>query len=87
LRRSLALTLTLLGALALSACGRNGGLEPPPGAAASQPPPAASQSSADGSAAAGTPQDVAAQTGFDARGNPVAPPGPKRSFVLDPLLR
>jgi hypothetical protein len=34
----------------------------------------------------GSPQETAPKTGFDAQGNPVAPPGPKRSFFLDPLL-
>jgi len=36
---------------------------------------------------AGTPQDTAAKTGFDAQGNPVAGPGPKKSFFLDPILQ
>jgi hypothetical protein len=31
--------------------------------------------------------DAAAQkTGFDAQGNPVAASGPKRPFILDPIL-
>jgi hypothetical protein len=32
--------------------------------------------------------DAAAQkTGFDSQGNPVATSGPKRPFILDPLLQ
>ena len=38
-------------------------------------------------AAPGSPQDTAMKTGFDAQGNPVAAPGQKRSFILDPLLQ
>jgi hypothetical protein len=34
-----------------------------------------------------TPQETAARTGFDAHGNPVAAPGQKRPFILDPLLQ
>jgi predicted small lipoprotein YifL len=37
--------------------------------------------------AAATPQSVAAKTGFDAEGNPAAPPGQPKPFLLDPLLR
>ena len=36
---------------------------------------------------AATSQAVAAKTGFDAEGNPVAAPGQKKPFLLDPLLR
>jgi hypothetical protein len=36
---------------------------------------------------AATAQNVAAKTGFDAEGNPAAPPGQKKPFLLDPLLR
>jgi len=92
------LTAAVIAALGLSACGRNGPLELPPGPAG-QPPPAAAVSSpsaallptasstAETYAAPGTPQDTAAKTGFDAQGNPVAARGPKRPFVLDPLLQ
>jgi predicted small lipoprotein YifL len=72
--------------LALSACGRAGPLEPPPGPAA-VPVPSAQLTQPDGSPAPGSPQDTAAKSGFDAQGNPVATPGQKRSFILDPLLR
>jgi hypothetical protein len=32
-------------------------------------------------------QELAAKTGFDRNGNPVAPQGPNKSFILDPLLQ
>jgi predicted small lipoprotein YifL len=80
---SLALVAAIIAALGLSACGRNGGLELPPGPATSQPTAAA----APDVSASGTPQDTGAKTGFDAYGNPVAPPGQKKPFFLDPLLR
>jgi len=84
--RGLALGTLLTCALALSACGRAGPLEPPPGPAA-VPVPSAQLTHADGSPAPGSPQDTAAKSGFDIQGNPVATPGQKRSFILDPLLR
>jgi predicted small lipoprotein YifL len=79
----------LLGALALglSACGRAGPLELPPGPAAGNTPASPQLTAADGSAAPGTAQDTALKTGFDSQGNPVATPGKKRSFILDPLLQ
>jgi predicted small lipoprotein YifL len=73
-------------ALALSACGRAGPLEPPPGPAA-VPAARAQLTQPDGSPAPGSTQDTAAKSGFDAQGNPVATPSQKRSFILDPLLR
>ena len=84
--RGLALGFLFACALALSACGRAGPLEPPPGPAAvagSQ----AQLTQPDGSPAPGSPQDTAAKSGFDPQGNPVATPSQKRSFILDPLLR
>jgi len=80
------LGLVLLIGAALSACGRAGPLEPPPGPAA-VPASQAQLTQPDGSAAPGSPQDTAAKSGFDSQGNPVATPGQKRSFILDPLLR
>jgi predicted small lipoprotein YifL len=80
--RALALGTLLTCALALSACGRAGPLEPPPGPAA-VPVPSAQLTQPDGSPA----PDIAAKSGFDTQGNPVATPGQKRSFILDPLLR
>jgi predicted small lipoprotein YifL len=84
--RGLSLGALLTCALALSACGRAGPLEPPPGPA-TVPVPSAQLTQPDGSPAPGSPQDTAAKSGFDAQGNPVATPGQKRSFILDPLLR
>jgi predicted small lipoprotein YifL len=72
-------------ALALSACGRAGPLEPPPGPAA-VPSANAQLTQPDGSPAPGSSQDAAVKSGFDPQGNPVAT-GQKRSFILDPLLR
>jgi hypothetical protein len=83
-------------AVVLAACGRNGQPLPPPGPAVAQPPPAAAAAppgapaaTSGGSAASGpTTQETAAQkNGFDLFGNPVAPPGQKKTFLLDPLLQ
>ena len=82
----LALVALVSLALALSACGRAGPLEPPPGPAA-VPAPTAQITQPDGSPAPGSTQDTAAKSGFDAQGNPVATPSQKRTIILDPLLR
>jgi len=77
-------TLVLLGvaALALGGCGRKGPLDLPP-TASSQQPAAAVQ--ADPSAdQASKPSVFNSSYGADAP--PAAPKGPKRPFVLDPLL-
>jgi predicted small lipoprotein YifL len=84
--RGLGLILLIASALALSACGRAGPLEPPPGPAA-VPASKAQLTQPDGSPAPGSAQDTAAKSGFDTLGNPVATPSQKRSFILDPLLR
>ena len=81
-------------ALSLAACGRKGELELPPGPA-TQPPVAAAPVSPTGFMPnyAGAPptqqqEDAAAvKNGFDARGNPVAAPSTKKSFILDPILQ
>jgi hypothetical protein len=70
-------------ALALASCGRNGSPLPPPGPVAATPPPAAASSPGAAPAA----QPSAQKNGFDMFGNPVAPPGQKKSFLLDPLLQ
>jgi predicted small lipoprotein YifL len=74
-----AVILLTAAALALAGCGRKGGLDLPPTAAA--PPPGAAQ--AEGATA--TPGSVF-DPSFGANKDPVAPPGKKRSFILDPLL-
>ena len=84
--RTLALSVIFACALALSACGRAGPLEPPPGPAAA-PASQVQLTQPDGSPAPGSTQDAAAKSGFDAQGNPVATPTQKRTFILDPLLR
>ena len=84
--RALALAVLGVAALGLSACGRAGPLELPPGPAAA-PAPSAQLTNPDGSPVPGSPQDTALKTGFDTQGNPVAAPGQKKSFILDPLLQ
>jgi predicted small lipoprotein YifL len=78
--------LGIAAALALAGCGRAGPLGPPPGPAA----PVASSAplrQPDGSPVPGSAEDNSAKTGFDQYGNPVATPGQKRPFILDPLLQ
>jgi hypothetical protein len=89
---ALALPVLTAAALTLAACGRNGPPLPPPGPqaqaapAATAPPPGAAASPA--AAATGTQaQQTAQKNGFDIFGNAVAPPGQKKSFLLDPLLQ
>ena len=83
-------------ALSLAACGRKGELEMPPGPATQPPVAAAPPSSSSfmpsyGSAGAPTTQQqedaAAVKNGFDSRGNPVAAPSTRKSFILDPILR
>jgi len=82
LRVRVALAMAGIAALALSACGRAGPLELPPG-----PATPSAQLSSDATPVAGSPQDTAMRTGFDAQGRPVATIGQKRPFLLDPLLQ
>ncbi len=82
----LVLAAACIAALGLAGCGRAGPLEPPPGPAAS-PAPAAQLVAPDGTPVPGSAQDSALKTGFDRQGNPVAAAGPKRTFILDPLLQ
>jgi len=90
IRRTIALAGSIAIALALSACGRAGPLEPPPGPATA-PVPSAQLSQTrqpDSSPLPGAAEETAAQkSGFDAQGNPVATPGQKRPFFLDPILQ
>jgi predicted small lipoprotein YifL len=88
-----ALAAAVAAALSLAACGRKGELELPPGPA-TQPPIAASPASPTsfmpsyGGPATQQQEDAAAvKNGFDARGNPVAAPSTKKSFILDPILQ
>jgi predicted small lipoprotein YifL len=83
----IALVAAGIAASGLSACGREGPLELPPGPAAATPPTTSELTLPDGSPAPGSAQDTAMKTGFDAQGNPVATPGQKKSFILDPLLQ
>ena len=95
-RRPIAVALVAAAAaLSLAACGRKGNMELPPGPD-TQPPIAAAPASPSSFLPATSPaqsavtqqQDdaLAQKNGFDARGNPVAGPGTKRSFLLDPIL-
>jgi predicted small lipoprotein YifL len=87
IQRAVALMAALAGLFALAGCGREGPLELPPGPAPAAPVATSQLRSPDGTPAPGSPQDTAVKTGFDARGNPVATPSQKRSFILDPLLQ
>jgi predicted small lipoprotein YifL len=86
-RAALALAGIALGVAAtgLCGCGRYGPLELPPGPAAA-PVPSAQLSSSDAGVPGRLPDDPL-KTGFDAQGNPVATPGQKKQFILDPLLQ
>jgi predicted small lipoprotein YifL len=98
-RAFLGLALGSIVILGLAGCGRKSGLDPPPSAAVPRSPPASTAQasppspspSPPASAAGASPslpgQDVAAKTGFDAQGNPVAGSGQKKSFILDFLLQ
>jgi Prokaryotic lipoprotein-attachment site len=89
LRAGFALALLGAAALTLAACGRSGPPEPPPGPALSAQPaavvPAAPPGSRDDLREKQYEKSV--QNGFDPHGNPVAPPGEKRSFFLDFLMQ
>jgi predicted small lipoprotein YifL len=80
-------------ALSLAACGRKGELEMPPGPATQPPVAAAPVSPSSFMPSYGAPvtqqqEDAAAvKNGFDSRGNPVAAPSTKKSFILDPILQ
>jgi hypothetical protein len=80
----IALTVAGIAALGLCGCGRAGSLELPPGPATTLP--SAQLTQPDGSPAPGSPQDTVMKSGFDAQGNPVAAPGQKKPFILDPLV-
>ena len=96
-RLSAGFALVLLGtaAFGLAACGRVGPLELPPGPAAgtsptaSAPPPSAAPAASLRAPGANGPltQEAAQKNGFDAYGNPVAPAGAKKPFLLDFLLQ
>ena len=87
-----ALAAAVAATLSLAACGRKGELELPPGPATQPPVAAAPASPSSFMPSYGAPttqqQDAAAvKNGFDARGNPVAAPSTKKSFILDPILQ
>jgi predicted small lipoprotein YifL len=88
---ALALPVFVVAALTLAACGRNGPPLPPPDstpAPTTDATPPAGPSPTGAVAGTGpTAQQTAQKNGFDTAGNPVAPPGQKKSFLLDPLLQ
>jgi predicted small lipoprotein YifL len=100
-RKSIGFALVLLGVVAfgLTACGRAGPLELPPGPAATPaptasaaPPPSAPSAAIGGpvgTSVAGGPgsAEQVQKNGFDQYGNPIAPTGEKKSFLLDFLLQ
>ncbi|HWX86503.1 MAG TPA: lipoprotein [Xanthobacteraceae bacterium] len=95
-RLSFGFLLVAAAALALAGCGRKGDLELPPGPATQPPVAAGPLSPSSFLPAYGTPgapttqqqEDAAAvKSGFDSHGNPVAGPGVKKSFILDPILQ
>lgn len=86
----LAVAAALVAALGLGACGRKGALDSPPGAAADPPAPRASglaglrPTQPSRQAAAKPAENV--EPSFDEEGNPIAPKGQKKRFLLDWLL-
>lgn len=84
----LALAAALLAALSFSGCGRKGELDLPPDAAGNPqvPAPVASDPTSPSVYPPPPPGRPTARNGFDIYGNPVAPPGEKKDFILDPLL-
>jgi hypothetical protein len=101
LRAGFVLAALGVAAFSLTGCGRAGPPEPPPGPAfgigypqAAAATPAASATPAAPPAPPGSPEDLrekqyekAAKNGFDAQGNPVAPPSERKTFFLDFLLQ
>jgi predicted small lipoprotein YifL len=90
--RRIVLAAAVAAALSLGGCGRKGPLDLPPG----EGPPAGGLTTPSPPATISGPAflpgpthvtPTPAQSGFDAHGNPVAPPGPDKPFILDPLLR
>jgi predicted small lipoprotein YifL len=73
--------IVLAAALALAGCGRKGPLELPP----NTPPEAAAaaQANADHEPAA---KPTVFDPSYGANGTPATPKGPKKPFIMDPLL-
>jgi predicted small lipoprotein YifL len=88
LRPQIMLIAAGIATLALAGCGRNGPLELPPGPAVPAPQAnTAPLTYPDGTPVPASQQYTAAKTGFDQYGRPVAAPGERKSFILDPLLQ
>jgi predicted small lipoprotein YifL len=87
LLRSLAVVGAVVAALALTACGRKGPLDPPPSASATgEPAPQQSGLVAPMVSPIGGGQPASGPAALGPDGRPVAPKGQNRPFVLDGLL-
>ena len=78
-----AVILLGMAVLALAGCGRKGGLDLPPGAA-NTPTASAAAAPTDAQTEAASKPNLFNSSGPDVP--PTAPRGPKRPFILDPLL-
>jgi len=84
------LVAAAIAALGLAACGRKGGLDLPP---SDTPAPAANNAEPNrnpGSSLMPGPSFLSgppAAPAQNAQANPAPPPGPKKSFILDPILQ
>ena len=74
-------------ACALAGCGRKGGLDLPPGASNAQAAPGAADDTDQAGSAATAKGDLYSSGGTNStdRG-PIAPRGPKKRIILDPIL-
>ena len=85
----LALIGAMIAVLALAGCGRKGPLDPPPGASATgeaEPQSSGLLSPMASPIGGGGGKTSSAEPALGPDGRPLAPKGPKRSFVLDGLL-
>lgn len=80
-----AVTLVAL-ACALAGCGRKAGLDLPPGASNYQPAPEDVGADQSGSAATAKGDLYSSGTTNNIDKGPVAPRGPKKRIILDPIL-
>ena len=84
-----ALIGALVACLALAGCGRKGPLDPPPGASATgeaEPQSSGLLTPMVSPIGGGGGKTSSAESALGPDGRPLAPKGPKRSFVLDGLL-
>ena len=84
-----ALIGAMIAVLAVAGCGRKGPLDPPPGASATgeaEPQSSGLLSPMASPIGGGGGKTSSAEPALGPDGRPLAPKGPKRSFVLDGLL-